>query len=132
MNTATKKTAAAAATASENTRIATLDDAGDTLDQEVQAAIVPVTGNSHDDELSGDRVDVTIFEQEGDAGREDVFIGINGVGYQIKRGSRVSLPVEVVHVLDNSVQTIYESQPNGDTRTRQLKRFNYTVHGKSA
>lgn len=115
--------------ASENTKISTLDDVPDEI--QAQEVSTSVTGNNHDDAMSGDRVKITIFEQSGDSGREDVFVGVNGVGYQIKRGEPVLIPIEVLHALDNCVETTYESMPNGETRERQLKRFNYTVHGKS-
>ncbi len=38
---------------------------------------------------------------------EDVFVGVNGVGYQIKRGEPVTVPEPVVKVLENAVQTVY-------------------------
>jgi len=51
------------------------------------------------------------------------------VAYLIPRGTPVSVPKEVVHALDNAVQTIYQSLQGGGVIERQLKRFNYTVHG---
>lgn len=115
----------------ENTKISTLDDEPQDPSLASAQESTSIVGDNHDEEMSGDRVDVTIYEQEGDAGREAVFIGVNGTGYQIPRGKPFSIPIEVLHVLDNSVQTIYESMPNGETRQRTLKRFNYTNHGPS-
>lgn len=117
--------------ASANTKISTLDDQEDSglsTGTDVQNTAA-VTGSMHDDAMCGQRTDITIFEQEGEAGSEAVSLGINGVGYLIPRGMRVSVPIEVVHVLDNAVQKIYEPLANGDVRQRELKRFNYTVHG---
>jgi hypothetical protein len=117
---------------SETTQITTLDD-GANVAQVVDAFTgEAVVGTSHDAALSGERVSLTIYEQEGDAGREAVFVGINGVGYQIPRGKPFNVPVEVVHVLENAVQTIYEPVEGGETRERTLKRFNFTVHGPAA
>jgi hypothetical protein len=113
----------------ENTQISTLDDAP-YADQSAPVAHV-VTGSTHDDALSGDKVNIVIHEQEGDAGREAVFVSVNGVGYQIPRGIVCAVPVEVLHVLDNSVQKIFESLPNGETRERALRRFNHQNHGKA-
>ncbi|MET3134959.1 hypothetical protein AAKU55_005262 [Oxalobacteraceae bacterium GrIS 1.11] len=114
--------------ASENTKISTLDDGPDDIQAIPESTAI--RGSNHDDALSGERVSLTIFEQEGDVGREAVPIGVNGVGYLIPRGKPFSVPAEVVHALDNCVQTIYESLPGGETRERRLKRFNYTVHGR--
>lgn len=128
MNAPTKKDKA-----TETSQITTLDDTQDTAQAQQAVADAPaVNGNAHDAALSGERVMLTIYEQEGEAGREAVFVGINGVGYQIPRGKPFSVPVEVVHVLENSVQTIYEPIEGGETRERALKRFNFTVHGKAA
>jgi hypothetical protein len=113
----------------DNSQISTLDDAVD----EAQAAPAPhaVVGNSHDDALSGEKVNVIIHEQPGDGGNDAVFVSVNGVGYQIPRGVVCAVPVEVLHVLDNSVQRILESLPNGETRERSLRRFNHQNHGKA-
>lgn len=109
------------------TQIHTLDDVAD--DAIAASAPTVITGTSHDDALSGDKVNIIIHEQDGDAGQEAVFVGVNGVGYQIPRGKVVAVPVEVFHVLENSVQKIYQSLPNGDTVERSLRRFNHQSHG---
>jgi hypothetical protein len=113
----------------DTTQISTLDDMTD----EALAAPAPTTivGSSHDDALSGEKVNIIIHEQDGDAGQEAVFVGVNGVGYQIPRGKVVAVPVEVLHVLDNSVQKIFQSLPNGETQERSLRRFNHQSHGKA-
>ena len=36
--------------------------------------------------------------------RDDVFVGVNGKGYMIKRGERVMVPEELKEVLDNSME----------------------------
>lgn len=52
---------------------------------------------------------ITIHNGEGAAGREDVFVGVNGYSYNIKRGKPVQVPVEVLEVLNNAVTTVYEN-----------------------
>lgn len=121
MNANTKK--------SSTSQVSTLDDLGG-FDQ-VEAVSTAVTGSAHDDALSGDKVSITIYEQEGEMGREAVFVSVNGVGYQIPRDVRSSIPVEVLHALENCVQDIHESLPTGEMKRRSLRRFNFIVHGQA-
>ncbi len=79
------------------------------------------TGNG----LSGQKVDITIHNGEGDAGKLPVDVGINGYTWRIKRGIRVTVPREVVGALQNAVQDSYDS--SGVTRT-PVPRFPMTVH----
>lgn len=37
----------------------------------------------------------------------DVFVGVNGIGYQIQRGVEVTVPEPVLKVLEDSVQTVF-------------------------
>lgn len=121
MNVNTKK--------SSTSQVSTLDDLGG-FDQ-AEAVSTAVTGSAHDDALSGDKVSITIYEQEGEMGREAVFVSVNGVGYQIPRDVRSSIPVEVLHALENCVQDIHESLPTGEMKRRSLRRFNFIVHGQA-
>ena len=73
--------------------------------------------------LTGARKTVTIFMGEGESGREDVQVGVNGVVFNIKRGKPVEVPVEVVEVLNNAVSTKYE---NG--QAVEVPRFAFSVH----
>ena len=73
--------------------------------------------------LTGNRKTITIFTGEGDAGREDVFVGVNGVSFQIKRGKPVEVPIEVVEVLKNAITTKYE---NGEAI--DIPRYAFSVH----
>lgn len=75
----------------------------------------------------GDRVRITIFEQDGPGGGDDVFVSVNGRGYQIKRGVEVDVPPEVVEVLNNAVITTFEPQKDGTVRERDVRRFNFSV-----
>mgnify|MGYP000479304397 CR=1 FL=1 len=73
--------------------------------------------------ITGSRKSITIFTGEGDAGREDVFVGVNGFSFKIKRGKPVEVPVEVVEVLNNAVTTKYE---NGEAI--HIPRYAFAVH----
>lgn len=54
--------------------------------------------------LNGEkRVPVTLF-LDGDHYTEDVYVGINGIGFQIKRGETVMVPESVAKVLENANQ----------------------------
>ena len=59
-----------------------------------------------------------IVHKDGRQGAEkEVFVGVNGVGYRIVRGSKVEVPESVVNVLEEAVTTTYEHvrQPDGST-----------------
>lgn len=111
----------------DSTTITSIDDAPKAV--EIPKTLkVDVTDTG--DNLTGDRMDVTINQGEGEAGRQAVYLGINGNGMNIPRGKRVSLPAEAVHVLENAVQTVYESI-DGKSVEREVPRFSYIVHGPS-
>lgn len=73
------------------------------------------------------RVRLTIHEQEGAGGNDDVFVSVNEVGYQIKRGHEVEVPPEVVEVLNNAVMTVYEPLKEGGMRERNVRRYNFST-----
>jgi ornithine carbamoyltransferase len=56
----------------------------------------------------------------------DIFVQLNGVAYQIKREEEVSLPNEVLGVIDDAVITRFERDEKGGELTRDIKRFPYT------
>lgn len=114
----TKKTALA-----KDTTITSIDDEPTVVDTPT-AVTIDVT--DHGDNMSGERVQVTIQQGEGEIGRQAVFLGINGHGFNIPRGKPVSLPVEAVHILDNATQTVYETV-GGKSVEREVPRFAYTV-----
>ena len=74
------------------------------------------------------RVNVIFHNQEGDLGKTDIFVSVNGYAYQIKRNEPVSLPPEVIEVIDNAVVTHVE-RVNGVDETRDLQRFTYSLAG---
>ena len=56
----------------------------------------------------------------------DVFVGVNGRGYLIKRGEEALVPLEVYSVLKNAVTTI--ELDNG--KTKDVPRFSYRILGE--
>ncbi len=64
----------------------------------------------------GDRVKIRITKTEDSRGSDDVFIGLNGAGFLIKRGVTVDVPRDVVGVLRNAVtkKLVEVVNDNGD------------------
>lgn len=74
------------------------------------------------------RVKLTIHEQEGSAGKQDVPVSVNGYAYQIKRGIEVEVPESVIHVLENAVMTVFEpGEKAGTFVERNVRRFSFQV-----
>ena len=74
------------------------------------------------------RVKVILHNQEGDLGKIDIVVVVNGYGYQIKRNKPVALPPEVIEAIDNAVVTHIE-RVNGVDESRDLQRFTYSLAG---
>lgn len=124
-----------------DTQITTLDDDASAAD--VQATTKPARGARKADAapaaaegkedgaapvldaegLSGRKCVVTIHADKGDGGNLPVFLGINGRGYQLPRGTPCTVPVELVGVLENCIETVYDGGGTG----RQVPRYAYTV-----
>lgn len=64
----------------------------------------------------GDRVKIRITKTDDSRGSDDVFVGVNGVGFLIKRGVAVDVPRDVVGVLRNAVtkKLVEVISENGD------------------
>ncbi len=64
-------------------------------------------GSADVDAASGitmsDRVKIRVTKTDDNRGSEDVFVGVNGAGFLIKRGVAVDVPRAVVEVLRNAV-----------------------------
>lgn len=61
-------------------------------------------------EFSGDRAVVTISASKEDGGNEAVFVSVHGVAFQIPRSKPYVVPVEVVNVLKDAVETTYSRE----------------------
>lgn len=116
-----------------NSQIVTLDDepTASVPMAEQQVATVKMTGSNNGgiEYLSGKKAIVTFFEQEGDLGKDGIFAGLNGVGYNIPRGVPVELPVEVLDAcLASAINRNIETTQGGTQRERDVMRFAYQVH----
>lgn len=110
--------------AKDSTSITSIDDEPAVVLSK-KAEHVAVT--DHGDNMSGERYEVTIQAGEGDAGKQAVFLAINGHGLNIPRGVPVNVPAEVVEILDNATMTIYEAAAGGKMVEREVKRFSYSA-----
>ena len=70
-----------------------------------------------------------IHNQEGTDSSPFVKVGVNGTMYQIARETEVTVPYEVIHVLENAVITRDERGPDGHMVERHARRFPFTVLG---
>lgn len=110
---------------SDKKSVTTIDDepATDAPAKKSKVLAVP----DHGDNFSGKRLRLTIQSGEGAVGRQAVYVGVNGVGFNIPRDTPVDVPEEVVQQLKNCVQTVYESDEKGGTREREVSRFSMTI-----
>lgn len=81
---------------------------------ETQAPVPKPVKVGKEPKLDQPRVKIHIMKLDGDTGNDDVYVGVNGKGYLIKRGEDVDVPVEVVEVLKNAVETRYHEQRDPD------------------
>ena len=91
------------------------------------AVVKEVKGANSDGELSGKRVNLTIHQTSEEGGDEDVFIGLNGFGYKIKRGEPCSVPEEVAEIIKNAVTTTIRPGKEGSVNESKTPRFAYSI-----
>jgi len=94
----------------------------------VAANAAKSSGSTGGSGLSGKTKTLEIYASDQDGGDHAVVVGVNGVLYQIPRGTREVVPVEVLDVLRNAVQTITSPNPAGGVTTRDVPRYNFQVH----
>lgn len=75
--------------------------------------VVEVKGD--DDAEMHKKVKIVIQSTGDDAGGDDVYIGVNGRGFLIKREEEVEVPAYVVEALKNAVQTKYRNRIDKET-----------------
>lgn len=68
-----------------------------------------------------------IHRQEGVIGQADVFVGVNGYAYTIRRGDEVEVPKMVLENLRNAVVTILTKDKDGNDVLSNVPRFAFTV-----
>lgn len=80
-----------------------------------------------------DRVKIVVHPDGSPGAESEIFVGVNGVGYRIKRGEEVSVPRSVVTVLEESVRTIYEhvrrDDGSSDLVPRDVPTYPFSVKG---
>lgn len=111
-------------TKKNESQITSIDDEPTIIDEPTAA---PIKITDHGDNFTGDKVELTIHSGEGAAGRQAVFIGINGHGLNVPRDIAVVVAQEVVDQLDNCTMTVYEALAGGVMAEREVKRFSTTV-----
>lgn len=92
-----------------------------------KVAVKEVKGANADGELSGKRVTLTIHATSEEGGDEDVYIGLNGYGYKIKRGEPCSVPEEVAAIIKNAVTTTIRPGKDGNVNESKTPRFAYSI-----
>ena len=53
------------------------------------------------------KVKIKIHRTHAGPETDDVYVGVNGIGFQIQRGVDVEVPEPVMKVLEDAVQTVY-------------------------
>jgi hypothetical protein len=98
------------------------------------AASTPVSADAallvkHHEDLSGERRILTIHQDPGmgDEGKHAVFVGLNGVGYQVPRSKPVNVPVELVNNLENARYKQYSRNEKGEVIESEVPRFAMTI-----
>lgn len=71
---------------------------------------------------AADRVRIVVHQDGTPGAEKEIFVGVNGVGYRIKRGVEVEVPRAVVRVLEESVKTVYEQVRNEDGSVSMIAR----------
>lgn len=69
---------------------------------------------------------ITIHATGDEEGQNAVAVGVNGVVYQIPRGTPCEVPEEVIGVLENAKTSIYKNV-NGESVEHLIPRFSFTV-----
>jgi hypothetical protein len=106
-------------------QITSIDDAPEVVaDAKNTATAVDVS--DHSDSFTGDKVELVINSGDGAAGKQAVFVGINGFGFNIPRDTPVHVPQEVVDQLANCMETQYESIEGGKVVEREVRRYAFS------
>lgn len=113
--------------AKSNSQVTTLDDGEVAAAEAATIAPATVVGANHDEVLSGERKMLTIHQSDADGGAEAVFVGLNGYGYQIPRGTPHLVPVEVIKILQNAKTKMLSNGVGGAIIERDVPRFAFSV-----
>lgn len=78
------------------------------------------------DALSGKKVKLTIHKDSNPSAVDPVFVGVNFVGYSIKRGEEVVVPTEIAEALHQATEIRYEQQ-GSELVMREVPSYAITV-----
>lgn len=113
-------------TPKETSVVTDIDDAPDTALEKAEAIKAIAVSDLHG-AFDGTRAELTVHSTEGEVGHQAVFVGINGNSFSIPRDIACIVPIEVIEALDNANTEVTESLADGQTKTRSVKRYPYTV-----
>lgn len=71
----------------------------------------------HDALRAAPKVTIKIHKTGRPDESSDVYVGVNGVGFQIQRGMEVTVPEPVLKVLEDSIQTVYSEVNTADGKS---------------
>lgn len=95
----------------EQARMLDLDIKGNASAEEYRAALRAAVGEDAPAKPAKENkgwVKIYIAEDEND--QQPAFVGVNGKSYRIRRGEEVEVPPEVVEVLRNAVQRVWDGR----------------------
>ena len=74
-------------------------------------------------------VKIMIPAQNDKVGAEPVFLAVNAKTYRIVRGEEVEVPLEVIEVLKNAVETRYRQKDDGTLSKHYVTTTPFTIVG---
>lgn len=103
------------------------DEQSKTQDQDVFADAAPARRKKAEAEQDKPKkVRLTIHKDSNPHAPDPVFVGVNFVGYSIRRGEEVVVPIEVVNVLESAIETRIE-QSGGVMQSREVPSYSFSV-----
>ena len=97
--------------------------------QEEQLRALGSVGGTQSHASTKKRIRIRIDEARDSSEPNPVFVGVDGRGYQIRRGVEVDVPPEVAHVLDIAIAGRGVPRGGGGTDFVQGRRIPYQVLG---
>jgi hypothetical protein len=93
---------------------------------EMEAQVAKPIAQALSGDFCGDRSIVTISNSPGEGGKDAVFVGVSGVGFQLPRGKPWNVPVEVASVLRDANETSYSrDEKTGEVIVTQSPRYSF-------
>lgn len=102
---------------------------GETVEQELDPEVVAARRKYGGLPISGKLAEITVHTGEGEHGKFNADVQINGFRIRIKRNQKVIIPVEFLEVLQNSMRKTFSQQGHGqDQSVNTIPRFPLSVH----